>query len=187
MATARIRGSALSLDPQTPGSVPAGSVYFDSSNANALSQKDTNNTPVPLASASSSDRMVKVMQNLSGATIPAGKPVSKKANGSIAQADADGPTGTQTYCGITLAAINHNSTGQILLVGPNVAGVINGLNYAPGQTVFLSETGGYANSTAGFVGNSDSIIQIGIADCPGGNATSVATDIIMFPDVVIRP
>jgi len=187
MATARIRAAAVSMEPQTPGSVPANSLFFDSANSNNLSQKNNANAGSQLAQVTSNDLMIKVMQNLSGIAIPAGKPVSKMPDGSITAADSDGAVTAQIYCGITLDAINTGSTGRVLLPGPNVVGIINGLNFTPGQDIFISETGGYSNNAGAFVGNNDSIIKVGIADCAAGSASGTATDLIMFPDVLVKP
>jgi len=175
------------MEPQTPGSVPANSLFFDSSNLNSLSQKNDIAVSSQLAQATSNDLMIKVMENLSGIAIPAGKPVSKIPDGSIAAADSDGAVTSQIYCGISLDAINTGSTGRILLVGPNVVGALNSLNFTPGQDIFLSESGGYTNNAGAFVGNNDSIIKVGIADCAAGSASGTATDLIMFPDVLVKP
>jgi hypothetical protein len=175
------------MDPANPGDVPANSLFFDAASSGILSQKNASNLSNQIAQATSNDLMIKVMQNLSGVTIPAGKPISKAADGSILASDSDGSTASQTYCGITLDSINNGSTGRVLLVGPNVPNVITGLNYTPGQDIFLSESGGYTNNAGSFTGNNDSIIKVGIADCAAGNASSTATDLIMFPDVLVKP
>lgn len=186
MATARIRTAALSMDPQAPGTVPANSMYFDSANSGLLSQKNAGNVPSQLAVATANDLMIKVMENLSGVTIPAGKPVSKKSDGSILAGDALA-VGAGLYVGVTLDSINSGSTGRVLLVGPNVAGALTGLGFTPGQDIYLNENGGYSNNPGAFVGNSDAIIKVGVADCAGGAASGTVTDLIMFPDVVSRP
>ena len=187
MATARFRVAAISMDPANPGDVPANSLFFDAASSGILTQKNASNVGSQLAQATSNDLMIKAMQNLSGITIPAGKPISKVSDGSIIAADSDGLPSTQVYCGITLDAVNNGSTGRVLLVGPNVIGVIAGLNFTPGQDIFLSESGGYTNNAGSFTGNNDSIIKVGIADCGAGNASSTATDLIMFPDVLVKP
>lgn len=130
--------------------------------------------------------LLKTMQNLSGSTIPAGAPVAKLANGGIIAADSDGAT-TQNFVGIAVAAIVNNAQGQVAVTGQNIAGAITGLGFAPGQEIYLSQSGGYTNDIESFTDDDDSIIKIGIADCSAGAASATATDIIMFPEVLIRP
>jgi hypothetical protein len=187
MAVAKFNTEVLILTPTAPGNAPANSVYLDSSNSNALSTKTAGNANVQVGNASAQDVMVKTMQNLSGAAIPAGKPVSKKADGSIVSADSDAVDG-QRYIGISLDAINNNATGRVLLVGPNVVNAVQGLGFIPGQDIYISESGGgYTNNFGSFTGNNDSVIKVGVADCSAGVANGVATDLIMFSEVVIRP
>lgn len=127
----------------------------------------------------------KVMQN-SGSTIPGGKPVSKKPDGTIVLADSDG-VNAQNFCGITQSSISPSVTGVILTPGQNIENAILGLGFAPGDTVFLNESGGYSNTTSGFTGGNDTIWKIGMADCAAGLASSVATDIILFTEKLISP
>jgi len=187
MAVAKFKAEVLIMEPTAPGNAPANSVFLDSANSNALSTKTSADANVQVGAASSSDIMIKNMQNLSGSAIPAGKPVSKRADGSIIAADSDAVDG-QRYIGITLDAINNNATGRVLLVGPNVANAVQGLGFTPGQDIYISEAGGgYTNNAGSFTGNNDSIIKVGIADCAAGVANGIATDLIMFSEVVIRP
>lgn len=127
----------------------------------------------------------KVMQN-SGTTIAAGKPVGKKPDGTIVLADSDG-VNTQNFCGITSASMAPSATGIILIPGQNIAGAITGLGFAPGDSVFLNESGGYSNTTSGFSGDNDTIWKIGMADCASGLASPTATDIIIMTEKLISP
>jgi hypothetical protein len=128
----------------------------------------------------------KTMENGAGSTIPAYTPVSKKIDGTIVHADSDATDG-QRFIGITGEEILSGATGTVKLVGQNLAGAISGLGYSVGDDVYLSESGGYTNDPNSFTGDNDSIIRVGIADCSEGSASSTATDLIMFSEVLIRP
>jgi hypothetical protein len=56
----------------------------------------------------------------------------------------------------------------------------------------LAQTGGqggvsFINSVGSLTGDDDSIIKVGIADCAAGTASGTATDLIVFPEVILRP
>lgn len=130
--------------------------------------------------------LLKEMENKSGQTIAAGQPVSKKADGSIILGDSD-LAGAQTFIGVTLQEILNDAIGTVALVGPNIIGAIAGLGYAPGDDVFVSETGGYTNDPNSFTGSNDTITRVGFADCAAGSASSTATDLILFSDIIVSP
>jgi hypothetical protein len=129
---------------------------------------------------------VKVMQNGSGSTIAAGVPVSKKSDGTIVPADSDAASG-QVFVGITNASIANGATGDVTIIGPNIAGAITSLGFAVGSDVFIGEAGGFVDDVSGFAGDNDSVIRVGIADCSAGSASATANDIILFTEVMIRP
>lgn len=129
----------------------------------------------------------KLFQNLSGVAIPANKPVSIIADGSIVASDSDAP-GASKVVGFTKASINHNASGLVTLFGRNLAGVLTGLGFAPGEFVFMDETaGGMTNSIAGFTGDDDTITKLGIAAMGEGLVGGAATDLIMLRDPVVTP
>jgi len=146
-----------------------------------------NTNDITISNTAGAALFTKTMQNLSGATIPAGYPVSKKPDGSIIASDSDGPGGLQNYIGISLAIILNGAQGVVIVVGPNIAGAITGLGFAPGDEVLIAENGGYTNDPNSFTDANDSIIKVGVADCASGAASPTATDIIMFSEVIIRP
>lgn len=185
MTIAKMKVSALVFDPIPAASAPANSLYSDSGNAGTFTNKAPGGTPVPVGESVAS-ALIKVMQNLSGATILAGKPVSKKSDGSIVAGDSDAADGQQLI-GISLEEILDTETGNVALFGQNIPNAVSGLGFAPGDEVYLSETGGYTNDHGSFTGDNDSIFKIGIADCPAGNASGTATDLILFPEVLSRP
>jgi len=137
-------------------------------------------------SASGGGQLTKQMENKSGVQIDTGKPVSKKSDGTIVQADSDSVDG-QIFVGIAAANIPNNTIGTVWLVGQNIPGVISGYGFAPGDDVFVSESGEYTNDPASFTGANDTITRIGIADCAAGVASPVAVDIITFAEIMVTP
>jgi len=132
--------------------------------------------------------LTKLMESGHTGTIAAGVPIAKLSNGKIIPADSDGVGGAQQLIGITQEQILLGGVGSVYLFGQNVAGVITGLGFAVGEEVYLAETAGtYTNDPNSFTGDNDSIIKIGIADCAAGSASGTATDLILFPDVILRP
>lgn len=174
--------NSLVLNPTPPDQVTANSIFVDSTNANVLKSKDNSNSSGNLGTGGSTDVMTKVMQNLSGGSIPAGTPVAKRTNGAIDPAEAS-PSGDQIIIGVTTVTITNNATGAVALIGPNVPGVLTGLGFVPGDPVYLKDGGGYTKLISDLT-NTDAIIRIGYADCAAGNASGVATDLIMFAEVI---
>ena len=139
------------------------------------------------SSSGGSGSLLKEMENGHTATISAGTAVAKKSDGTVIPADSDG-VGTQQMIGICFSEITVGSVGDIYLFGQNIPGVISGLGFSVGDEIFLSETAGQlTNDPNSFTGDDDSIIKVGIADCSSGSASSTATDLIMFPEVIYRP
>lgn len=184
---AKIRTGVLVLDPQAPDDAPDGSVYLDSENSNALTTKTTSGSHVQVGASSSDDIMIKTMENLSGFDLAKGDPVAKKPDGSIVLADADG-LNAQIVVGTCAEAILNGTQGRVALVGPNVANALLGRGFQPGQEAYLTATGTYtANPGTLDPTDDDSVVRMGVADCPAGAASTPATDLIMFSEVVARP
>jgi hypothetical protein len=129
---------------------------------------------------------IKLMINNTLDTILAGTPVSKSSNGSIVPAASDTAQG-QRFIGITLDPILPTHSGRVHLVGNNIPNILSAYGFSTGDEVFIDEYNGYTNDVRTFSGNNDSIIKVGVADCPEGSASSVATDLIMFVEVISRP
>lgn len=180
-----IKAKYMILEPTTPGLVPNGAVFIDSSNANVASVKNMAGTVDPVGSTSSSNLFIKQMQ--ASGPIATNAAVSKRADGKIEQSDSDSPQG-QHPIGYTMQeALADGDLVNVLTVGANIVNAIAGKGFVPGEDVFISETGGYTNDPNSFTGNNDSIIKVGIADCLAGVASPIATDLVAITQVLLRP
>lgn len=180
MSGVGFRANYVQLIPSAPATIPNGCYFVDSTNGNAATFKDVGGSTIVLTNPAAA-LVVKQMQVIAG--YPANTPVAKRADGKVEIAQADTSDG-QVLIGITLAAtINPGELVNVLCVGANIAAAIYGLGFVVGDEVYVSETGGYTND-ASTLTNSDAIVKVGIADCAAGIASSTATDLILFPDVV---
>jgi hypothetical protein len=183
----KIKTTAIILEPTTPGSMPPGSIFNDSTNSNAFTNKTSAGTISPIGATSSADYLVKYKKNMSGSTLPAYKRVALHADGTIVLADSDNPT-AMLDIGMTLDAVDHNTFGRILLNSANAPGALTGLGFAVGDHIFLSKTPGALTNNAGaFDPNTDTIMRVGIADCATNTAGATATDLIMTVEVYSSP
>lgn len=183
----KIRTTAVIMEPITPGSAPAGSIFNDSTNSGAFTNKTTGGVINPVGATSSADYLVKYKRNTTGATIPAYKRVALKTDSTIVLADSDNSV-AMLDIGMSLDAIDHNAFGRVLLNGANAPGALTSLGFATGDHIYLSKTpGALTNSTSGFDPNTDTIMRVGIADCATGIASAVATDLIMTVEVYSSP
>lgn len=176
---AKFRSDAVILNPVADPGIP--NTLFVNESDGKLSTNDGTTAPVSTGSSYS----VKKMQ--AGEIIPAGKPVSKRADGKILAADSDG-VDRQQVIGVTLAPIGLDEVGGVLLFAPNAPGVLAGLEFVPGAEIFVGETtGGYVDDITPFLGGNDSIVKVGVADCAEGAASTEATDLILISQVIARP
>lgn len=184
---AKIKTSAVVLEPVTPASVPTGALFNDSTNSGAFTNKTTVGAVNPVGATSSADYLVKYKKNMTGGTIPAYKRVALKTDGTIVLADSDNPT-AMLDIGMSLDAIDHNTFGRVLLNGASAPGALTGLGFSVGDSIFLSKTpGALINSAAGFDPNTDTIMRVGIADCASNTEGTAATDLIMTVEVYSSP
>lgn len=186
MAVAKMHVDAIVFTPRAGSTAPNASLFMDSEAANALSTKSPGGSLEAIGGGGSENLLLKQMQNLSGVSIPVNTPIAKKPDGSIIAADSDGAD-TQVIIGVAAAIIADSAMGNVSLIGPNVAGALTGLGFAPGDAIYLGKTGGYTNDLNTLVVGTDSYIRIGYADCAAGAASNVATDLIMFGEVLARP
>lgn len=124
---------------------------------------------------------------IAGEPISLGKAVSRGANGKVYTADSDSVNGQKPIGISTQAATGDGSVITITLLGFNISGVLSGLGFTTADTIYVSETAGYTNDPASFIGGNDSIIKLGYADCSGGVASSSASDLLVNMEVIMRP
>ncbi|NBW99352.1 hypothetical protein EBR03_07245 [bacterium] len=180
-----VKANFFMMNPMSASSAPLGSVFLDADNGNVLSIKNINGIVEEVTQSAATNLFIKRM--VANGPISLKKPVSKRADGKIQQADSDAAAG-QSVVGISLdtAAVNGDII-PVLLFGANIENALIGLGYAPGDEIYLSESAGYTNNPASFTGSDDSIIKIGVADCAAAIASASATDLIIFPEIVVRP
>ena len=184
---AKVRTGTVVFDPALPASVPAGGLYMDLSNGNALTVKSTGGVHTPIGSSSSADIMVKYKRNSTGSTIAAYRRVALKLDGTICLADSDNAT-AMLDIGMSLDAITDGSYGRVLLNAANAAGALTGLGYLVGDHIFLSKTPGVlTNNISIFDPLVDTIMRVGYADCASNTASSAGTDLIMAIEVYSSP
>ena len=177
--TQPIEAKYVILNPAAPGDVPNGSVFIDSSAGNQISLKSSSGVVQTMETGGGTNFFLKTM--IASGVIPNGSPVAKLVNGKIAVCDADD---APNFVGFAQEQANSDGHAIIILtVGANLAGVLNGLGFATGDEIFISNTGGYTNDPGTFDGN-DNIIKAGIADCAAGVFSATATDLIAFPEVI---
>lgn len=190
MATtyAKIKTDVLQLVPVHQNAAPTGSVFLNKDNSNALSTKTTGGVTVQIgASAASADLMIKSKKNVTGVEIPAYQRVALLPDGSVCLADSNNAA-AMTDIGVSMDPIPNDTFGRVLLNGANAQGVVLGLGYAPGDSVYLSTTpGALTNDPSVFDTDTDAVIRVGIADCATEEADGVATDLIMMFEVQSKP
>jgi hypothetical protein len=182
---AGVRAPYVILIPEEARNVPNGAVFLDKANSDMASVKTVTGVVVPVGSTGVDTLMTKQMQ--AGEAFPAGAPLSKRPDGKVIVATSEGVQ-AQQLCGHALEeATADGDLINVLTIGANVVGALEGLNLVPGAEVFIDESGGYTGNPGLFTGNNDSVIRAGIADCPAGEASSVATDLIVMTDILLRP
>ena len=175
---AAVKAAYLALEPVEPGDVPNGCLFLDITNSNALTQKSSNGTVGIIASSANNNPFMKQM--VAGEAFPANKPLAKRADGKVVLADSQDATRTVLIGYSMAASLGNNSIVNVFCIGSNLSGVLSGLGFTPGQTIFLGEAQGtYTNNVATFTGNNDVYMKIGIADCAAGLASGLATDLIV--------
>lgn len=173
---AKIRVDGVLLVPKPAANAVQGELFADTAAPNQISVGAVGGTSNQLASGA--NPLVKLMQNLSGATILANAEVAKLPNGGIAAAGSD-TVGRMNVIGIAKADILNNAIGSVGLFGPNQEGVLTGTGFAPGDKVYMAESNGaYTNDLNSFSGGNDRIVRVGIADCAAGTASATVVDLL---------
>lgn len=185
MTIAAINARYIQLVPSTPGEVPNGAFFLDSTDGNLPKVKEMGGSVEPITSGAS-NYFVKAM--ITDGAFPAGQPLAKKGNNRVVASDSDGVAGQQNQMGFALQeSTGAGQTVNVLLNGPNLVGALTSLGFTPGQEVYLGENGGYVASVNAFQDADDRIIRLGIADGPAGADGGPATDLIAFTEVIVNP
>lgn len=174
------------LNPVNPALVPNGAVFLDSTNGNMTTVKGTDGGVEQVGLVTSTNIFIKQMQ----ASVPLtlNKPLSKRSDGKVQIVDSDASDGQQLVGFSLQTAANANDLINVLCIGANIVGALQNLGFIPGEEIFVAEDGtGFTNAPGSFTGSNDSIIKMGIADCAAGTASAVATDLLVFPEVIGRP
>lgn len=176
--TAALKAAFIVLEPAAQADVPNGCLFLDSGNGNLLSQKSATGVVGVLASSANSNPMIKQM--VSGEAFPSGRPLAKRPDGKVVLADSDDNTRKVLIGWSMQASLGDGAIVSVMGIGVNLPGVLSGLGFICGQSIYMGETPGtYTNDPAAFTGQDDEIYLLGIADCPTGVAQAAATDLIV--------
>ena len=183
MTFAAIKATYILLEPTTPSSVPNGCLFLDSTNANVMTQKSATGDVGVIESSAASNPFVKSM--VAGEAFAINKPLALLPTGKVVLADSDIP-GRDVIIGHSIQSSGGDGAIiNVLCIGANLAGVLTGLGFAPGDTIYMGESPGeYINDTALLTGNNDTIVKLGIADCATGIASASATDLILCTEYI---
>jgi hypothetical protein len=180
---AKLRTDAILFNPTVTSEMPNNSLFVDQSTGIL---KTKNSTGIVTDLTGTANIFAKEMQSASA--IRVGKPVSKRPDGRIEEAEADSTYGQMPIGFATVAFSGANEIGTVFLIGPNLSGLVTGMGFAPGDEIYIGESaGGLTNSVATFSGNDDSYVRLGIADCTAGTASSAANDLILSMQIIARP
>lgn len=180
---AAIKSSYVMLVPVNPDDVPNNCVFLDETQGNQVAIKTNMGGVSNVVGAES--LLFKPM--ITAQAISIHQPVGKLSNGKIVPAESDVPG--QTFIGFALTGgANDGDPVNVLLIGANIAYLLAGKGFTTGQTVYLSmNTGEYTNDPSTLADPINNVIKVGIADCLGGIASSVATDLITFVEKIAEP
>lgn len=183
---ASIRVQFVQLSPVNPAQVPAGALFLDNTNSDIATIKSVSNIVAPVETGDPAGSLF-IKKMMASAAFSANRPLGKLTNGKVVDADSDGVPGADNFCGYSLqAATADGDLIDVLCPGPNLAGALTGLGFSTGQEIYLSQDSGYTNDPGTLVGNNDSIIKLGIADCAASTATGTAVDLIAFSSIISR-
>lgn len=176
----------VELVPANPSEVPANCLFVDSTNNNTPTYKNQFNLPAEIGTTvGTSSLFVKTME--AGGLFLINRPLSKKPDGTVVQLDSDDP-GANNFCAYSLQEATFiGEQVSVLCLGANIVNAVSGMGFTAGDILYIGENGEYTNSVSGFTGNNDTIIKVGLADCPAGAASPEATDLIAIADIIAYP
>lgn len=126
----------------------------------------------------------KYVKNETGSEIPQYKVVAWEDDGTVALATATEHS-LSDIAGITIKAIPNNDWGWIVKTG-YIPNALSGMNAAPGDTIYLSETAGEMTKTCPS-SIEDTLIKIGRAEPPSGIVSTIANDLHMELEILAEP
>jgi hypothetical protein len=180
---AKVRTDAVIFNPSVVSEMPNNSLFVDQTTGVL---KTKNSTGIVTELTGSANIFAKEMQ--SAAAIRVGKPVSKRPDGKIEEAESDSIHGQMPIGFATVAFSGPNEIGTVFLIGPNLSGLVTGMGFAPGDEIYIGESsGGLTNDVSVFSGDDDSYVRLGIADCTAGVASATANDLILSMQIIARP
>lgn len=183
MSNSALKALFLALEPTDPSNVPNGTIFLDSTNGNALSQKDYAGLVSVLAVALGSNPFLRSM--VAGESFGANKPLALRNDGKIVMADSDSVTRQQIIGHSNQVSLGDNSIVQVICLSTVLPGALTGLGFISGQNIYLGETTGtYTNDISTFSGDNDTYIKVGIALPPAGTSSSTATDLLIHTEVI---
>lgn len=176
-----LKASQILLEPIQANEAQNGSMFLDISNGmNAF--KDLQGNIVHISQTTAESLFIKKMI-LAEDMQTANRPISIMPNGKICYASTDA-TDAQSTVGYNKEVGLAGDGISVLLIGPNIANALYGKNFAPGKTIYLSESSGYTDDITQFTGDNDSIIKVGYSSCAAGTFGEVATDLISSVEVI---
>ena len=183
---AKFKVSGLEFESEASNTINNLAIFADIAD-NIIKQKTSGGATDSIGAGGGGgiDRFLKQMT--AGEAIAAGRPFSIRSDGKVLDAGSDKVDGQQVIGITSTVATADGDLINVILVGPNLAGVLTGLGFQSGEEIFLNEGGGYTNDTTGFTGNNDSIIKLGVATGPAGAPEAIATDLVAFPEIILRP
>lgn len=168
--------------------VPPADTYKVGTASSPFAEMHTDNgflKQLSIATALGNCTLLRTKTNGAGTTIAAGYPVSLYSDGQIYPGMALGAPNVTSY-GIALQAIAPAAQGKVLLFGLAVPGVLTGLGFSPGDTVYISETGTYTNGSTGLGDTGDVIARIGWADCADATVSGTAVDLVLNYEKILE-
>lgn len=117
-------------------------------------------------------------------TITAGTQVALFTDGKVYKYDANDPNRNENV-GIAVANFIPGSAGRCALYGLNIPGVLASSGFAPGQEVFIDNSGNY--TTGSGLDGTSVVARVGWADCADGAGTGTVTDLIMSYQKIATP
>lgn len=180
---AKFRTDGLKFEDLNPSEAEAFSL-FKNETSEVLEFKNAGASN-PLGGGATDNLLVKAV--ISSQAIAINIPVTKLSNGKIAPVDASIPGREKIYGTTKTSFAGDDSVGDILLIGPNAAGVLSGAGFNTGDEIYVSDIPGLFTNNPASLAETSPIVFAGFADCPESTASPTATDLIFAVNKVAEP